>query len=334
MEKDTQSRKWLLTFNNPLDKGLDHEAIKAILSDMKPTVYWVMSDEIGEEKTPHTHLFFTCSSPMRFSTVKRCFPAAHLDNARGACEEIRAYVLKIGKWEIDPKGETRLDNTQEEWGTMPIEQQGQRNDLAELYNMIESGMSNFQIISQNPDHILQIDKLERVRQTIREEAAKNEFRHLSVTFVQGETETGKTRRVMEQHGYENVFRVTNYQRGCYDGYRGQDVIVFEEFSSSIKIQEMLNLLDGYPVELPCRYVNKIACYTTVYLISNISLEHQYPLVRLQHPDTWQAFARRIGKVVVYIGPGEFQEYDTAEYLDMIAVFNSMGGNRGGWYDER
>ena len=190
MEKDTQSRKWLLTFNNPLGKGLGHEAIKAILSGMKPIVYWVMSDEIGEEKTPHTHLFFACSSPMRFSTVKRCFPAAHLDNARGACEEIRAYVLKIGKWEIDPKGETRLDNTQEEWGTMPIEQQGQRNDLAELYNMIESGMSNFQIISQNPDHILQIDKLERVRQTIREEAAKNEFRHLSVTFIQGETETG------------------------------------------------------------------------------------------------------------------------------------------------
>ncbi|MDL2288163.1 replication protein [Oscillospiraceae bacterium OttesenSCG-928-F05] len=324
MEKDTQSRKWLLTFNNPLDKELDHTVIKGVLSEMKPVIYWVMSDEVGEEKTPHTHVFFACSSPVRFSTVKRCFPTAHIDNARGSCEENRAYVLKIGKWEIDAKGETKVDGTGEEWGTMPIERQGQRNDLAELYNMIESGMSNFQIISQNPDHILQIDKLERVRQTIREEAAKNEFRQLTVTYIQGETETGKTRRVMDQYGYENVYRVTNYQRGCYDGYRGQDIIVFEEFSSSIKIQDMLNLLDGYPVELPCRYINKIACYTKVYLISNIPLQQQYPLVRLQHPDTWQAFTRRIGKVLVYIGPGEFQEYDTAEYLDMVAVFDSMG----------
>lgn len=334
MEKDTQSRKWLLTFNNPLDKKFDHTAIKNTLSDMKPVVYWVISDEIGEEKTPHTHLFFACSSPMRFSTVKNAFPTAHIDNARGTSEENRAYVLKTGKWEIDAKGETKVDGTQEEWGTLPAERQGQRNDLAELYNMIESGMSNFQIISQNPDHILQIDKLERVRQTIREEAAKNEFRHLSTAFIQGATETGKTRRVMEQHGYENCFRVTNYHRGCYDGYRGQDVIVFEEFSSSIKIQEMLNLLDGYPVELPCRYVNKVACYTKAYLISNIPLEHQYPLVRLQHPDTWQAFTRRIGKVVAYTGPNDFQEYETTEYLGMVDVFDSMGGQRGGWHREK
>lgn len=329
MEKDTQSRKWLLTFNNPLDKNLDHEAIKDILAEMKPVVYWVMSDEIGEEKTPHTHLFFACSSPMRFSTVKKRFERAHIDSARGTCEENREYVLKIGKWELNAKGETKVDGTGEEWGTMPIERQGQRPDMAELYNMIECGMSNYQIINQNPDHILQIDKLERVRQTIREEAVKNEFRHLTTVFIQGETETGKTRRVMEQHGYENCFRVTNYQRGCYDAHRGQDVMVFEEFSSSIKIQEMLNLLDGYPVELPCRYVNKVACFTKVYLISNIPLEKQYPLIRFQNPDTWAAFVRRIGKVVVYSGVNVFQEYDTAEYLKMVRVFDSMKSHGGG-----
>lgn len=65
LDKDTQSRKWLLTFNNPVEKMLDHVAIKTILSDMKPVVYWAISDEIGEEKTRHTHLFFACSSPMR-----------------------------------------------------------------------------------------------------------------------------------------------------------------------------------------------------------------------------------------------------------------------------
>lgn len=319
--------------NNPTDKQFDHSAIKNTLLKMKPVSYWVMSDEVGEEKTPHTHLFIACSSPMRFSTVKNAFETAHIDQARGSCEENRAYVLKIGKWEIDPKGETKIEGTQEEWGVMPIERQGQRNDLAELYNMIESGMSNFEIITQNPDHILQIDKLERVRQTIREEAAKNEWRQLAVTFVQGETQTGKTRRVMEQYGYENVFRVTNYQKGCYDAYRGQDVIVFEEFSSSIKIQEMLNLLDGYPVELPCRYVNKVACYTKAFLISNIGLEQQYTLVQLQHPGTWEAFLRRINQVVVYSGVNDFQEYETSEYLGMVNTFNTMGTNLGGRHEK-
>ena len=79
---------------------------------------------------------------------------------------------------------------------------------------------------------------------------------------------------MEQYGYSNVFRVTDYEHP-FDGYKGQDVIVFEEFRSSLRIGDMLNYLDGYPVELRCRYSNKQACFTKVYIISNISLRDQY-----------------------------------------------------------
>lgn len=35
-----------------------------------------------------------------------------------------------------------------------------------------------------------------------------------------------------------------------------------------------NILDGYPLELPCRYANKQACYTEVYLVSNLPLERR------------------------------------------------------------
>jgi len=60
---------------------------------------------------------------------------------------------------------------------------------------------------------------------------------------------------------------------------------------------MLNYLDGYPIELPCRYANKIACYTHVYLITNIPLERQYEEVQKLYASTWQAFLRRINKVI-------------------------------------
>jgi hypothetical protein len=97
---------------------------------------------------------------------------------------------------------------------------------------------------------------------------------------------------MDKYGYSNVYQVTNYDHP-FDGYKGQDIIIFEEFRSSLKIDDMLKYLDCYPLMLPCRYADKVACYTTVFLISNIPLEQQYPNVQLDNPETWAAFRRRI-----------------------------------------
>ena len=175
---------------------------------------------------------------------------------------------------------------------MPVERQGQRNDLIDLYDMIKQGLSNFDIIEENPAYMMHIDKIERARQIVKEEKFKNVLRDLEVTYIWGDTGTGKTRSVMDQYGYENVYRITDYHHP-FDSYKGQDVVIFEEFRSSLKIQEMLNYLDRYPLELPCRYLNKIACYTKVYIISNIPLTCQYDYIQQQYPETWEAFCRRI-----------------------------------------
>ena len=63
---------------------------------------------------------------------------------------------------------------------------------------------------------------------------------------------------------------------------------------------MLNYLDGYPLELPCRYANKYACYTKVFLISNIPLTDQYSDDRSENTS---AFIRRINKVKHYTDKG-------------------------------
>ncbi|MCI9114275.1 MAG: replication protein, partial [Oscillibacter sp.] len=53
-EKDTASRKWQLTFNNPEEHGWTHDKIREVLRSFKTMAYWCMADEIGaEEKTPH-----------------------------------------------------------------------------------------------------------------------------------------------------------------------------------------------------------------------------------------------------------------------------------------
>lgn len=99
---------------------------------------------------------------------------------------------------------------------------------------------------------------------------------------------------MDKHGYKNVFRVTNYAHP-FDGYRGERVLLFDEFRSSLPLADMLKYLDGYPLMLPCRYADKVACFTEVYIISNIPLEQQYPNVQVEEPASYAAFLRRINE---------------------------------------
>lgn len=135
-----------------------------------------------------------------------------------------------------------------------------------------------------------------------------------MTYLFGPTETGKTRSVMEKHGYSSVYRVTDPAHP-YDRYASESVICFEEFRSSLPIGDMLNYLDGYPLNLPARYAPRVACYETVYIISNIDLRAQYPNIQEFEPATWKAFLRRIHNVIEYRAYGPPIEHGPA--LDYI-----------------
>lgn len=296
MAKDTQSRKYQLTLNNPIDKGYTHDKIKEILADFKSLTYFCLSDEAGS--THHTHLYLCFSGGVRFSSIKSKFPESHIELARGTSEQNRDYIAKSGKWEKDTKHGTSIPGTFEESGELPVERQGARNDLADLYDMVKSGLTNYDIIEENPDYMLRLTEIEKVRQTLKEEEFKNTFRKLEVIYIWGKTETGKTRHVLETHGYEAVYRVTGY-KNPFDGYKNQDVLLLEEFNSQLPIQLMLNILDGYPLMLPCRYADKTACYIKVYIISNLPITEQYPYEMLNQPEVWNAFKRRIHKTIKF-----------------------------------
>jgi hypothetical protein len=256
-----------------------------------------MADEIGDDGTYHTHLYMACSSAVRFSTIKNKFNGGHFEMCRDTSQQNRDYIYKESKEKNKNKGETHIKETREEYGEMPIERQGVRNDLADLYDMIKQGVSNIEIIEQCPQYMFNIEKIEKARQMIREEKYKRVRREIHTTYVYGETGVGKTRDLMDK--YEgDIYRVTDYEHP-FDGYAGEDVLVFEEFRSNIKIGDMLNYLDRYALKLPARYFQRVACYTKVYIVTNIPIEEQYTNVQKDSYKTWQAFLRRIHTVREY-----------------------------------
>ena len=157
---------------------------------------------------------------------------------------------------------------------------------------------------------IQIRDIDALRQVLSSEKYLCENRDLFVTYIFGASGTGKTRSIYQKHSAKDICRITNYRAGKginFDGYTNQKVLVFEEFNSQIPIEEMLNYLDIYPLNLPARYNDRTACYQTVYITSNIPLSEQYKNVQKDRPETWNAFLRRIHKVLEYTKDGTIIE---------------------------
>lgn len=324
MEDNTQGRKWQLTINNPAEHGLSHEGIIGLLQTFGSKTYFCICDETGEIGTYHYHAFIYRASAIKFSQLKALFPTAHIERCIGTCAENRAYVLKDGDkfnkneqgfYEyINSKGQIKkgqnfghfFENTD-----CPADKQKASNNASRVVEMIQIGATDEEIVEQVPSTYRDLDKIQRLRSSYRDKQFRNAWRDLTVTYIFGETGTGKTRGVMEHYGYQNVYRVTDYTHP-FDTYEGQDVIIFEEFRSNIKYNDMLNYLDGYPLQLPSRYYNRQACFTKVYLITNWSPDDQYRNIPI---DDKKAFFRRIGKIIQYVSADmqiEFPSFD--EYM--------------------
>lgn len=292
---DPQSKKRNLTLNNPRDYGFTRERLLDLLNQLSPT-YFVITDEIGEEGTPHTHIYLQRNSNLRFSTIKRKFPTAHIERAYGSAKQNRDYLAKDGKWVNTEKAKTSVEGSFYEWGKLPTEQEERSPAMSALLQALKDGLSTTEIIESFPQFGFKVKEIDLLRETLKHEKFRKEKRPVHVIYLFGASGAGKTRSIYEAHGAENICRVTDYSgpNGVrFDAYHGQPVIVFEEFHSQIPIENMLNYLDIYPLMLPARYSDRVACYTTVYITSNLSLEEQYEDIQRRKMETWHAFLRRI-----------------------------------------
>ena len=137
----------------------------------------------------------------------------------------------------------------------------------------------------------------QVRETLKYEQYKNKVRDtMHVEYWQGDSGTGKTSGIYNLYGFENVYRVTDY-KNPWDGYSGQDVVVFEEFRGEIEISKMLIWLDIYPLQL------------------NKPLKNQYLQWQKDEPETFKAFTRRIHTVKIFTVGQAPQELPTQQYID-------------------
>lgn len=311
IQKDTQSNKYFCTVNNPEKYGYDYTTIAKICYEkFKTARYMCICTEISTTGTKHYHFFIYFTSRVRFSTIRKQFPHVDIRKARGTPSQCIAYVQKSGKWELDEKKQsTVVKNTFKEFGERPNDKKD--NDSSELYRLIQDGYSNAEIFSENTEYIKQASIIDKIRFDIKSSEIEGKRRlNLEVYYIQGETGTWKTRTILDKYGDENVCRITNYKRHPFDAYKFHDVLCLEEFRDSLPMADMLNYLDIYSVNLPARYADKPLFATKIFIISNWPLEKQYRDEQVTDNESYQAFLRRIHKVMEFRKGEEPITYDS------------------------
>ena len=203
-----------------------------------------------------------------------------------------------------------MEGTFLEFGELPTEAQEKAPKMAQVLQDVEDGKSTKDIIKDNPNFAFKGRDIDSLRETLVSDQFRYENREVKVHYLYGDSGTGKTRSIYEAHPAADICRITDYgTKGNirFDAYHGQPVLVFEEFHSQIPIAAMLNYLDIYPLMLPARYSDRVACYTTVYITSNVPLDQQYPEIQKCKMETWRAFLRRIDTVLEFRRGGMIQE---------------------------
>ncbi|MBI9010133.1 MAG: replication protein [Tenericutes bacterium] len=298
---DYRSRNWILTCNYLNSEPVsDEDMLKSIL-DIGSIAYTAFQLEKGDLGTLHHQIYLHFSTAKSFQSIKKGFPLAHIERMRGSSDQAIEYCTK---------NDTR-QNEPVTWGEFP--EQGKRNDWIDIYNMIKEGSPLSEIRYRYPSqYIRNRNKIVSVKQEILEEQFGHQIRNLDVTYMYDVTGKGKTRYILEKYGYENVFRISNY-KNPFDTYKGEDVIVFEEFREDIPIGAMLHYLDIYPIRLPARYEDRVACYTKAYIVTNWSFERQYSKIKREHAETYNAWKRRIHFIGNLAEVKEYEKKDDCVY---------------------
>lgn len=269
MASDKMATDWLLTIPMATHTADDVSRLYALLG-----AAGIYQGEEGQDTGyQHWQSFIQLPTRKRFSTLKRDltnlgFDDCHIEPRYSSVAACVAYCSKSDTAIVPPTTIGTIDMR---------DKQGTRQDLADMRSLIvDDGYTARDVILADTDN-----KSARYTRWLHElEDAKNAKKYsilerdIEVYYLYGSPGVGKTRHVYDRYGAADIYRVTDYKHP-FDAYAYQPVLLLDEFNAQFSWEQLLVLLDRYPTELPARYANKWAAYTTVWLVSNRPLCDQY-----------------------------------------------------------
>ncbi|MEM0173493.1 MAG: hypothetical protein QXI16_03185 [Sulfolobaceae archaeon] len=267
---NTRFRNFVFTWNYQ-----EQPTKEEVIEKFSQLGYNYLIASIETAKTGQRHLQGYCEldNQMRFNTIKKALGGIHFEVRKGTQKQAIDYVVKLGTTYDD--GST-IESLYINEGEPKLQKEDtSRTDIEDFVYAIQEGKNDFELLTEYPrQFLLYQNKIQTIRNTMLEQKYARTFRELYVEYIYGGAGTGKSKYVFDN--YPDAYKVNSYHSGAFDGYRNEDVLVLEEFRGNFPLSLLLQILDGYPLRLPARFNDKQACYTKVFIISNIALEEQYP----------------------------------------------------------
>lgn len=218
-------------------------------------------------------------------------------------------------WDYVTKADSRIQSISG-YGNL-TDDSGNRSDLDIIYAEIAQGTPIYDIMSRFP------------RQFMRNHAAISKlcamydkprpYGPVTVEVWWGVTGSGKSHKAF--HEYPEAYR-KSIPGKWWEGYRGESVVVFEEFNPNedkeLKLPELLKILDKYPYQVEIKGASMQLKANHFIFTTNIDPRTWYE----GHPQM-PALARRVSKVIRFgLSRDEQEEYGQSgqmEYAGMTAL---------------
>lgn len=306
-----QSKNWVFTLNNP--EFLD-ECNKWDESNPGLIQYCIWQLEKGENGTYHLQGYLQLKKKSTLTAMKRLNDKVHWEVRKGSHQEAKDYVSKEdtrqeGPWEfgIEVKGS------------------GARSDLENLKRSIDEGRSEKEVWDEHFGAMLKYHH--GVKEYKRARTPKRTWQTVA-TVIYGHTGTGKTTWV-KQHFPESYWHPTGSM--WFDGYEGQETVIFDEFHCGLPFNQLLQLLDHTDTLTQTkgghvRWVPKRA-----FFLTNLPLDDWYAKLPHRHL-LWPALDRRLQNIWRASSERPFGDFivergdSPAVFLGSIPIAPTVGEN--------
>lgn len=228
--------------------------------------------ELGAGGFDHWQLLVLFKRSVRLAAVRSVFGPVH-------CELSRSEAADQYVWKQD----TRIEGTQFELGVRPFRRQAKRDwdqvrDLAKQGN-IEAIDASVYVCHYRTLKQIAVDHLEPI--------AIERVVHV----FWGPTGTGKSRRAWDEAGFHAYPK--DPRSKFWDGYRGQEHVVLDEFRGAIDVAHLLRWFDRYPVIVEVKGSSVVFNARVIWVTSNLDPRMWYPDL---DPETLAALLRRLNIV--------------------------------------
>lgn len=222
----SRKKVWCFTLNN-YNEG-DVENFQA----WDEVRYLVIGKEIGENGTPHLQGYVELNRALTMAHLKAFNQRVHWEPRRGSAKQASDYCKKDGDYiEV---GE--------------ISQAGARTDISAIKTRIKNKESLVTIL----EDCTNFQQMKCAQLLAGLQPLSHAYAPKEVHWFYGSTGTGKTRTAMEACPEGNTWH-SNGTGQWFDGYYGQEYVIFDEFrAKNYSYDLMLKLLDGYELQLPIK----------------------------------------------------------------------------------